>query len=56
LVSFGSGAGSDAISLRITDKIAERRQQAPRTQAYIDRRKEIDYGTYVRYRRKLHMH
>ena len=56
LVSFGSGAGSDAISLRITDKITERRQQAPRTQAYVDRRKEIDYGTYVRYRNKLHMH
>ena len=56
LVSFGSGAGSDAISLRITDKITERRQQAPRTQAYVDRRKEIDYGTYVRYRKKLHMH
>ena len=56
LVSFGSGAGSDAISLRITDKITERRQQAPRTQADVDRRKEIDYGTYVRDRNKLHMH
>ena len=56
LVSFGSGAGSDAISLRVTDKIEERRDRAPRTQAYVERRKEIDYGTYVRYRKKLHMH
>jgi hypothetical protein len=24
--------------------------------AYLGRRKTIDYGTYVRYRRKLHMH
>jgi hydroxymethylglutaryl-CoA synthase len=56
LVSFGSGAGSDAISLRVTDKIAERRDSAPRTQTYVERRKVIDYGTYVRYRRKLHMH
>jgi hydroxymethylglutaryl-CoA synthase len=56
LVSFGSGAGSDAISLRVTTKIAERRDRAPRTRAYIERRKEIDYGTYVRYRKKLYMH
>jgi hydroxymethylglutaryl-CoA synthase len=56
LVSFGSGAGSDAISLRITDKIEERRDRAPSTQTYVQRRKAIDYGLYVRYRKKLHMH
>ena len=56
LVSFGSGAGSDSISLRATDAIEERRDRAPRTRVYVERRKEIDYGTYVRYRRKLHMH
>jgi hydroxymethylglutaryl-CoA synthase len=56
LVSFGSGAGSDAISLRLTDRIDERRNRALSTLHYIERRKEIDYGTYVRYRRKLHMH
>jgi hydroxymethylglutaryl-CoA synthase len=56
LVSFGSGAGSDAISLRVADGIEERRDRAPRTRVYVERRKEIDYGTYVRYRRKLHMH
>lgn len=56
LVSFGSGAGSDAISLQVTDKIEARRDLAPRTRAYVQRRKEIDYGMYVRYRQKLHMH
>jgi len=56
MVSYGSGAGSDAVSLRITDKIVERCDQALRTQAYVERRKMIDYGTYVRYRKKLHMH
>lgn len=56
LVSFGSGAGSDAISIRVTDWIEERRDRAPRTNVYIERRKAIDYGTYVRYRKKLHMH
>jgi hydroxymethylglutaryl-CoA synthase len=56
LVSFGSGAGSDAISLRVTDKIEDRRDRAPRTMTYVRRRKAIDYGIYVRYRKKLHMH
>jgi len=56
LVSFGSGAGSDAISMRVTERIEENRDRAPRTRVYVERRKEIDYGTYVRYRRKLHMH
>jgi len=56
LVSFGSGAGSDAISLRVTGHIEERRGRAPATQVYVRRRKPIDYGTYVRYRGKLHMH
>jgi hydroxymethylglutaryl-CoA synthase len=53
LVSFGSGAGSDAFSLQVTDHILPRRDRAPRTEAYVQRRKEIDYATYVRYRRKL---
>ncbi|MFC2023680.1 hydroxymethylglutaryl-CoA synthase [Chloroflexota bacterium] len=56
LVSFGSGAGSDAISLRVASSILERQGLAPRTRTYIERRKAVDYGTYVRYRRKLHMH
>ncbi len=56
LVSFGSGAGSDAISLRVTGRIGECRDRAPRTKVYVERRKVIDYGTYVRYRKKLHMH
>ncbi|MFZ5915348.1 MAG: hydroxymethylglutaryl-CoA synthase [Chloroflexota bacterium] len=56
LASYGSGAGSDAFSLVVTEAIAERQRRAPTTQAYIDRRKEIDYATYVRFRRKLHTH
>jgi len=55
LVSFGSGAGSDAISLRATEAIKERQDRAPTTRDYIARRTEIDYATYVRYRRKLRM-
>jgi len=55
LVSFGSGAGSDAISFRVTDQIVGRASLAPQTAAYVQRRKPIDYGTYVRFRKKLHM-
>jgi hydroxymethylglutaryl-CoA synthase len=56
VVSFGSGAGSDAFSLVVTDGIREKRRRALLTANYIARRQEIDYATYVRYRRKLHMH
>jgi hydroxymethylglutaryl-CoA synthase len=53
MVSFGSGAGSDAFSLRVTEKITERRGLAPKTTDYIARRTQIDYATYVRMRGKL---
>jgi len=53
MVSFGSGAGSDAFALRVTETISERRDRAPHTQEYIARRTEIDYATYTRLRGKL---
>ena len=53
MVSYGSGAGSDALDLRTTERIAERRHAAPTTADYIDRRIEIDYAAYARYRGKL---
>lgn len=55
MVSFGSGAGSDAFQITVTDKIEERRNKAPKTQDYIRRRTEIDYATYARFRGKLTM-
>jgi hydroxymethylglutaryl-CoA synthase len=55
-VSFGSGAGSDAFSIQVTDAIIDKQRLAPTTQDYIDRRTEIDYATYVRYDKKLQMH
>jgi len=53
VVSYGSGSGSDAFSIRVTAAIDERRQRAHTTQEYIARRTEIDYGKYVRQRGKL---
>lgn len=55
MVSFGSGAGSDAFALTVTDAITGRQDRAPHTQDYIDRRTVIDYATYARYRGKLVM-
>ena len=53
LVSFGSGAGSDAFDIQVTDAITERQGLAPKTRDYIARRTEIDYATYARMRGKL---
>jgi hydroxymethylglutaryl-CoA synthase len=44
LVSFGSGAGSDAFALRTTDLLPERQARAPKTRDYIARRTQIDYA------------
>jgi hydroxymethylglutaryl-CoA synthase len=55
VVSYGSGAGSDAFSLVVKDKLDLARNWAPKTEDYISRRIEIDYATYTRYRDKLKM-
>ena len=55
MCSFGSGAGSDAFSFVVTDKIDERRAKATKTAWYVARREVIDYALYARYRGKLVM-
>lgn len=54
-VSYGSGAGSDAISYVVTDKLPLRQGKAPSTADYITRRTEINYATYARFRDKIDM-
>ncbi|MCS7118900.1 MAG: hydroxymethylglutaryl-CoA synthase [Archaeoglobaceae archaeon] len=52
LVSFGSGAGSDAFAIRVTDKILE----YPRNAKVWDKAKNcvyIDYGLYLKHRRMI---
>ena len=56
MVSYGSGAGSDAFDLVVTDELADAQKRAPITRDYINRRVEIDYAQYVRMRRKLASH
>jgi hydroxymethylglutaryl-CoA synthase len=55
MVSFGSGAGSDAFDLRITDAITARQKRALGARDYVARRHEIDYATYARHRDKIRM-
>ena len=54
LTSYGSGAGGDSFSFKVTDKILEVQNKAPTTKWYFDRKEYIDYGTYVKMRGKLH--
>jgi len=53
MVSYGSGAGSDAFDLVVTENIEAKRHLAPTTRQYIARRTVIDYALYCRYRGKL---
>lgn len=53
MVSYGSGAGSDSFDLRVTDRVSEKPSGIPTTREYINRRTEIDYAIYTRYRGKL---
>jgi hydroxymethylglutaryl-CoA synthase len=55
VVSFGSGAGSDAFDIVVTQEVLARRDLATKTREYVARRSEIDYATYARFRGKLAM-
>jgi len=53
--SYGSGAGSDAISLVVTERIREMRKKGPTVADYLARKCEIrDYGVYLRHMNKIH--
>ena len=54
LTSFGSGAGSDSFAMEVTDNLVEARERAPHKLAwYVGRKNYLDYGLYVKHRRKL---
>lgn len=51
--SFGSGAGSDSFSIKVTDNIEKKREKTTTIKKYLERKKYIDYATYLKYRGKL---
>jgi len=54
MVSYGSGAGSDAFIWRVTPRIAEVQELAPRTRDLLDKNKVyLEYGAYAKFRRKI---
>lgn len=55
LATYGSGAGSDAYALTVTERILERRERAPLTAAYLRRQVFVDYAVYAKWVGKLVM-
>lgn len=53
MTAFGSGAGSDSFSIKVTNEIEKKRGIAPDVEFYIAEKKYIDYGTYVKIRGKI---
>lgn len=53
LCSFGSGAGSDAFSIRVTELIEEKRHRVVKVMDMVERKEYVDYGLYVKMRSKL---
>ena len=53
MTSFGSGAGSDAFSFEVTDKIEEIRNGAPGVEKLLANPVYINYATYARHKGKI---
>jgi hydroxymethylglutaryl-CoA synthase len=56
MVSYGSGAGSDAFIWKTADRLAEVQKLAPHTRDYLDKNQiYLDYGQYAKHRGKIIM-
>jgi hydroxymethylglutaryl-CoA synthase len=55
MTSFGSGAGSDAFIFRVTDRIEELREKAPKVEDFLLYKKYLDYAAYAKHQRKIKM-
>ncbi len=54
-ISYGSGSGSDAFTLSVTDLIDEKRELAPKLSNMIENKSYVDYAVYAKYKGKLRM-
>ncbi len=52
VTSFGSGAGSDAFSIKVTDKINEKRKRGYPLSHFIEEKEYVPYAIYAKLRRK----
>jgi hydroxymethylglutaryl-CoA synthase len=55
VTSFGSGAGSDAFSIKVKDRIEEIRDGAPSVRDYISKAQYLDYAMYAKHKGKLRL-
>ncbi|KZX13038.1 hydroxymethylglutaryl-CoA synthase [Methanobrevibacter oralis] len=55
VVSYGSGAGSDAFTLTVNEELKERRDLAPKTQNIINDKQYVDYAVYAKFKGKIKM-
>ncbi len=55
MVSFGSGAGSDAFVIEVNEKIREVQPLAPKVQDFIENKRYIEYVQYLKHRDKIKM-
>lgn len=54
MISYGSGAGSDAFVFKTTDKVLEIQDKAKHTRDYLDKNQNyLDYGRYAKFRKKI---
>ena len=54
LVSYGSGAGSDAFIIKVSPRIEEVRDLVPSTRSLLDHNKNyLEYGEYAKFREKI---
>jgi hydroxymethylglutaryl-CoA synthase len=54
-VSYGSGAGSDAFSITVNERIQEKRELAPKVQDMILIKEYLDYAIYAKFKGKIRM-
>ena len=55
IVSYGSGAGSDAFVMEVNDRIEEVKDLANKTADYKKEKKYLDYAVYAKYKGKIKM-
>jgi hydroxymethylglutaryl-CoA synthase len=56
IVSYGSGAGSDAFIFEVTERIDEVKNLAPKTRDLLENNKKyLEYGVYAKFRQKIKM-